>query len=145
MNTSKWAGASVINTVGIHCSMKVTFRNFEFSCNTYILNYLCYIWSLGQHLVDSCIALFLKSLTLLDVYGFIFATLLIVLMGFPRRTGACYSESAHKCSWSKLYDVHHEWKLPSWCRPLDSGGFNGCLSFPTNSMVGGSILIENSM
>ena len=84
MNSFRRPGVSVINTASILSFMKVSFRTFKISCNTHFLNYLCYIWSHGRHLVDSSIALFSKSLTLSNVYAFILAKLLIALMGFPR-------------------------------------------------------------
>jgi len=51
--------------------MKVSFRTFKISWNTYFLNYLCWTWFHGRHLVGSSIVLFSKSLTLPDVYAFI--------------------------------------------------------------------------
>jgi len=52
--------------------------------------------SYGQHLVDSSIALFSKSLTLSNVSAFIHSKLLIVLMGFPRLGAAFYTQTAHE-------------------------------------------------
>ena len=71
----------------------------------YFLNYLCQTWSHAQHLIDSSIAFFSKSLTLPDVHGFIFSKLLIVLMSFPRLGALLYTKSAHKWTYRQRYIV----------------------------------------
>ena len=102
--------------------MKVSYRTFKISWNTYFLNYLCQTWFHGQHLVDSNIALVSKSLTLPNVYAFTLSILLIALMVFTRLAAAFYTETAHECTWSQLYDVHHAWYVVPQCRPLESRG-----------------------
>jgi len=84
MNSFRRLRISVINTARILGYMKVSFKTFKLSWNTYFLNYLWYTWSHGRHLMDSCIALFSKSWTLPNVYAFILSKLLIMLMGFQR-------------------------------------------------------------
>jgi hypothetical protein len=47
------------------------------------------------------------SLTLPNVYASILSKLLIPFMGFPRLGAAFYTETAHECTQSQLYDVRH--------------------------------------
>ena len=85
----------------------------------YFLNYRRQTRSHGRHLVDSSIALFSKSLNLPNVYTFILSKLLIALMGFPRLGAAFYTETAHECAYSQLYDVRHAGYVVPQCQPLD--------------------------
>jgi hypothetical protein len=77
----------------------------------YFENFLCQAWSHGQHLDDSCIAIFSKSLTLSDVYTFICSKLLRSLKGFPRLGAAIYTETAHEYTQSQLKVIHHSWYI----------------------------------
>jgi len=94
MNSFDRPGVSVINTSSILCYMKVSFSTSKISWNMYILNYLCYTWFHGWHLIDSSVALFSKPLTLPNGYAFISSKLLIVLTGFPRLGAALYTKTA---------------------------------------------------
>jgi len=58
MDSFRWPGVSVINTASILCYLKVSFRSFKMSWNTYFLNFLCQTQLHSQHLVDCSIALF---------------------------------------------------------------------------------------
>ena len=91
----------------------------------YFLNYVCYTWCHGQHLVDSSIALFSQSLTLPNVCVSILSKLLIALMGFPSLGAVFQMETAHERAQSKLNDMHNAWYVLSQCRPLDSVGVKG--------------------
>jgi len=144
MNSFGWAGVSVINTASILCFMKVSFRTFKISWNTYFLNHLCQTRSHGRHLVDSSIALFSKSLTLPDVYTFILSKLLIALMGFPRLGAAFYTETAHECTYSQQYDVRHARYVVPQCRPLDSRAHKCWLQLACHRVIWGSIICRNT-
>jgi len=144
MNSFRRPGVSVINTASILCYMKVSFRTFKISWNTYFLNYPCSTWSHGRHLDDSCIALFSKYLTLPNVYAFILSKLLIALMGFPRLGAAFYPETAHECTQSKLYDVRHAWYVVPQRRPLDSRGLKCWLQLACHRVVWWSIISCNT-
>jgi len=140
INSFRRPGVSVINTASILCFMKVSFRTFKISWNTYFLNYLCQTWSDGRHLIDSSIALLSKSLTLANVYAFILAKLLIALMRFPRLGAAFYNDTAHECTYSQLYDVRHAWYMVPQCRPLESRGLKCWLQRVCHQVVWGSII-----
>jgi len=144
MNSFQRPGVSVINTASILCHMKVSFRTFKISWNTYFLNYLCQTRLHGQHLNDSSIALFSKSLTLPDVYAFILSKLLIALMGFPRLGAAFYTETAQECTQSQLYDVRHAWYVVPQCWPLDSRGLKCWLQLACHRVIWGSIIRRNT-
>jgi len=143
MNLFQWPGVSVINTANIFCYMKVSFCTFKICWNMYFLNYLCLTWSIGWHLVDSSIALFLKSLTLPSVCAFILSKLLIALMGFPRLGASFSTQTTHECTQSKLKEVRHAWYVVSQCGPLDSGGLNGRLSSSSHQVIWGSVICCN--
>jgi len=96
MNSFWQPGVRVINTASIRCYMNVSFSTFKISGNTYSLNYLCYTWSPGRHLVGSSIAPLMKSVTLPNVYAFILSKLLIALMGVPRPVVAFSTQTAHE-------------------------------------------------
>jgi len=66
MNSFRCPSVSVINTGSIFCYMKVNFRTFKISWNTYLLNYLCWTWFYARHLIDSSVALF-RSLWLFSM------------------------------------------------------------------------------
>jgi len=144
MNSFRRPGVSVINTASILCYMKVSFRTFKISWDTYFLNYLCQTRFHGRHLIDSSIALFSKSLTLPDVYAFILSKLLIALMGCPRPGAAFYTETAHECTQSQLYDVCHAWYVVLQCRPLDSRGLKCWLQLACHRVIWGSIIRRNT-
>jgi len=144
LNLFCWPGFSIINTACILCYMKVSFRSFKIFWNTYFLNYLCQTWSHGWHRIDSSIALFWKSLTLSKVYAFILSTLLIVPIGFPRLGAVFYTQTAHDCTESQLYDVRPAWYVVPQCRPLDSGGLKGWMQFMCHRVIWGIIICCNS-
>jgi len=144
MNSFRRPGVSIINTTSILCYIKVSFSNFKISWNTYFFNYLCTIWSHGQHLIDSRIALFSKSLTLPNVYAFILSKFLIALMGFPIFRVAFDTETAHEFTYSQLYDVHHAWYMVPQCRPLDSRGLKCWLQLACHRVIRGSIISRNT-
>jgi len=140
MNSFRRPGVSVINTATILCYMTVNFRNFKISRNTYCPNYLCQTWFHGQLLIDSSIALFSKSFSLPNVYGFIVSKLRIALMGFPWLGAAFYTETAHECTYSQLYDVRHAWYLVPQCRRLGSRGLKCWLQLVCQRVIWGSII-----
>jgi len=144
MNLFRWPGVSVINTASILCYMKVSFRTFEISSNMYFLNDLGKTWSHGRRIIESSIALFSKSLTLPKVYAFILPKVLIALMGFQRLCMAFYTETAHVCTHSQLYDVCHAWYVVPQCGPLDTRGLNCWMQLPCHRSIGGSIISCNS-
>jgi len=144
INSFRWPGASVINTAKILCYMTVNFRTSKISWNTYFLNYLCYTWFHGRHFIDSSISLFSKSLTFPNVYAFILSKLLIALMGFPRLGAAFYTETAHECTYSQLYDVRHAWYVVPQCRPLHSRGLKCWFQLACHRIISGSIISRNT-
>ena len=121
--------------------MKVIFRTFKISWNTYCLNYLCKSLFHGRHLIDSSSAHCSKSLTLPDVYAFILSTLLIALMGFPRLGAAFHTETAHELTQSEVYDVRHPRYVVPQCRPFDSRGLKCWLQLACYRVIQGSIII----
>jgi len=144
MNSFWRPGVSLINTASILCFMKVSFWNFNISSNMYCLNYLCSTWSDGRHLDDSSIALFLKSLTLPNVYAIILCKLVMTLMGFPKLRGAFHTLVAHECTKSQLNYVRHAQCAVPQCRPPDTGGLKGWLQLTSHRVIWGSIISANS-
>jgi len=144
MNSFRRPDVSIINTGSVLCNLKVSFSTFKVSWNTYFLNYLCQTWSHGKYLVDSCIALVSKSLTIPIVCVFILSKLLIALIGFPRLGTAFYTQTVHDCNWSKLNGVHHAWYVIAQCGPLDSGGLKGGLYFTSHQVSWGCIIYCHS-
>jgi len=78
------------------------------------------------------------------VYALILSKLLIVLMGFPRLGKAFYTETAHYCTFSLLYDVRHAWYVVDQCRPLDCGGLKCWLQLTCHRVMWGSITSHNT-
>jgi len=107
----RWPSISVINSGSNRYYMIISFRTFKISWNKFFLNYLCWSWAHGWHLVDYSISLFRKSFTLSKVHASILSTLLIVLIGFPRCGMAFYDGTAHACIWNKLNNVRHDQML----------------------------------
>jgi len=140
INSSWQPGVSVINTASILCYIKVSFKTFIISWNTYFLKYLCFTWSYSRHLVDSGIALFSKSLTHPNVYAFILSKLLIALMHIPKLGEAFYTGTAHGCTKSQLYDMRPASYVVPQYRPLDSGALNGWLQLKSNRVIWGSVI-----
>jgi hypothetical protein len=120
--------------------MKVSFRTFKISWNTYFLKYLCQTRSHGRHLVDSSIALVSKSLTLPDFHACILSKVLIVLVGFPTLRAAFYTETGHEFTSSQQYDLRHTWYVVPQFRLLDSRGFQCWLQLACHWVIRGSIL-----
>jgi hypothetical protein len=58
-----------------------------------------------------------------------------VLMGFPRLGAAFYTETAHECTYSQLYDMRHAWYVVPQCRPLDSRGLKCWLQLACNRVI----------
>jgi hypothetical protein len=56
-----------------------------------------------------------------------------------------YIKTALERTQSRLNDVHHSWFGVSHCRPLDYGSLNCWLEFPSNSVIGQSIICCNFM
>ena len=135
MNSFQWPGISVINKANILYSMKVSFKCFEMSWNTYFLYYLCQIWSHSRHLVDSSIALFSQSLTLSNICAFILSKLLITLICYHRLQEALSTETAHEYTQSKQNDMHHAEYVARYCRPLDSRWHQGLILVPMSSSI----------
>ena len=140
MNSFRRPGVSEINTASILCYMKVSFRTFKISWDMYFFNYLCQTRFHGRHLIDSSIALFSKSLTVPDVYAFILSKLLIALMGFPRLDAAFYTETAHECTQSQLYNVRPAWYVVPQCRSLDSQSLKCWLQLACHRVIWGSFI-----
>ena len=144
MNLFQRPGVSVINTTSILCYMKVSFRTFKISWNTYFLNDLCSTWSHGWHLVDCSIALFAKSLTLPDIYAFIFSRMLIALIGLPSLCAAFHTETAHECTYNQQYDVRHAWYMVPQCSQPDSRGLKCQLQHTCHRVTWGSIITRRT-
>ena len=144
MNSFRWPCVSVINTSSIHCYMKVSFRTFNISWNLYFLNYLCQTHCHGRQLIDWSIALFSKSLTVANVYAFNQAKLLIVLMRLSIFRATLYTETAHECTESQLYDVCHARYLVPQCRPLGSRGLKWCSQRVCHRVNRGSVICQNT-
>jgi len=124
--------------------MKVNFRTFKISWNTYFLNDLCSTWSHGWHLVDSSIDHFAKSLSFPDVYALNLSKLLIALIGFPRLDAAFFTETAPECTRSQLYDVRHAWYMVPQGRPLDSRGLKCRLQLECHRVNWGTMICLNT-
>jgi len=98
MNLFRRPGVSIGYTSIIHCYMMVSFRTFNWSQNTYILNYHWKMWFHGRHLLDYYSTLFLNLLTLPDVYASILSKLLISLMGFTGLGAIFHIQSTPACT-----------------------------------------------
>jgi len=144
MNSFRRPGVSVINTASILCYKKVSFSTFKISWNTYFLNYHCYTWFHGRHLIDSSSVLFSKPLTLANIYVFILSKLQIALMGFTRLGAAFDTETAHECTSTQLYDVRHARYAVPQCRPLDSRGLKCWLQLACHRVIWGGNICHNS-
>jgi len=127
MNSFRKPCVTVINTASIRCYIKVSFKFFKISWDTYFLKYLCRTWSHSRLLIHSSVALFSQFLTLLNVCTFILSKLLIALMGFPRLGVAVYTEIDHEPTKSKQTDVHHAWYVVTHCMLPNYGGLKGWL------------------
>jgi hypothetical protein len=110
----------------------------------YYLNYLCYTWSHGRHLIYSSIALFLKALTFPNGWAFILSKLLIALMGVQSLGAAVYTLTAHECTQSMLNVLRHAWYVVPQYGPLDLGRLKGCLQFTCHRVIRGSVIGCNS-
>ena len=128
----------------ILCSMKVNFRTFKISWTTYFLNYFCETLSRGRSLVDCSIVVFSKSYTLPNVGAFIFSTTMIACMGFPRLCAAIFTESAHECTWSRLYDVCHARYVVPQCWPGYCRGLKSWLQFAGQGLICGNTISRNA-
>jgi len=84
------------------------------------------------------------SWTVPNVYASILSKWLIAHMGFPRLGGAFYTQTAHECTESQLFDVRHAWYVVSQCRPIETGGLKGGLQLKRHSVIWGSIISCNS-
>jgi hypothetical protein len=144
MNSFWWPGLSIINTASIFWYMMVTFSSFKIYCNTYFPNCLGYTWSHNWVLVELSIALFLKSLTLPNLYASILSKLLIVLIGYSRFCVAYYTKTLYECTKRQLNNVHHTWYVVPQCRPLNSRGFKHWLQLMSHWVIWGSIISCNS-
>jgi len=144
VNSFQSPGVSFINTASIVCYVKVNFRTFKISWNTYFLNYLCKTWLHGRHVMDSSIALCSKYLTLANVSDFILSWLLIALMGFPELGVAIYNETAHECTYSQLHHVRHVWYVVPQSRPLGCRGLKCWLQLVCHQVIWGSIVCRNT-
>lgn len=96
MTLFRESGASIIIVASICCNTKVSFITFKNSSQMYSLNYLHLTWLHGRHCVDSCIDIFLVSLTIPNLSGFILCKLFIALMRFPWHGAAFYPETGCK-------------------------------------------------
>jgi len=108
----KWfrqPGVSIINIASIRCYMKVSFRTFKNTWNTYFHTYLRKTWSHGQHHVDSSIALCMKFWVCLHLLQIADRA-----DGLPKTWS---SLSQPDCSWIHL-------KPAEWCVPCMVCGFS---------------------
>ena len=144
INTFRQPGVSVINTASILCYMKVTFRTFKISWNTYVLK----IFAKPGLMVDTLLILALPS------FGSLWLLTMSMLWcspncwsrsrGIPILGVAFYTEAAHECTESQLYVMRHAWFVVPQCRPLDSGGLDGWLWLTSHQVITGSIPSWNS-
>jgi len=126
MNTFWQSGVSVLHTARIPCYIMVSFKTLKITWNYYLFNNLCLSWSDGWHLVDPSIALFTKSLTLPNVYAFIFSKLLITLIRIWRVGEAFYTQTTHECikrSWM-MWGMHGMWVFNAGHSILDTSRVN---------------------
>jgi len=65
-------------------------------------------------------------------------------MGFPRLGAAFYTETAHECAYSQLYDVRHAGYVVPQCQPLDPRALKCWLQLMCHRVIWESIIHRNN-